>query len=69
MTPAEAKLQPHLRAHQMGDVYFRDHSAWSARQITVVAGDSLNTVHAFIAIEQSLSNHDEDTFFPCPYCI
>jgi very-short-patch-repair endonuclease len=27
MSPDEAKLWKHLRAHQMGDVHFRDHTA------------------------------------------
>ena len=27
MTPAEAKLWPHLRAHRMGDVHFRNQHA------------------------------------------
>jgi very-short-patch-repair endonuclease len=26
MSPAEAKLWKHLRAHQMGDVHFRNHT-------------------------------------------
>ena len=31
MSPAEAKLWKHLRAHQMGDVHFRNHTCPGGR--------------------------------------
>ncbi len=30
MSPAEAKLWKHLRAHRMGDVHFRNHTVLAA---------------------------------------